>query len=518
MSSDDSSCPRRPPVRRTAGGNELRRALRLSNIEATFAVIHMALTQGMFLGTYQGVVLTNYIIDLGGSNFICGLVQALPYLSQIAFILSPWVVRRLNGRRPVVVWFSLASRLAWALLIAYVFLPLSPGLRQALLVATLLLSNISLVVAGNAWLGWMADLVPVGIRGAFYGRRNVYLWIAAMVSVFLGAQALTLGDWFGDRRIGYVLCFGIASLAAMVSAYVLSHQYEPPLAAMTHPSRRRMWAHLLSNVPFTRYLQYSVVWQFSVGLAEAFFAVHMVRVLKMSPAQMGVQALISALMAVVSVRAWGRALDRAGSKAVLMTTGLIVALHVWLWCVARPDMLWPVWLAAVLAGFAWSGYNLAAFNWPQLMTGSAERQHALGLLNSVSGLTYLAAALLGGAASTLLPQTLFHIGPYEVVHFHMLFAVSAIGRLTAIVVFARRVPYATERAQSRRTLELFARALQSLISPRRTSNQNSFAARVLRQLLLILKVRETGLPPASRPQQALRAKQKDETPPLERAA
>ncbi len=517
MSNDDPSCLARPPVGRTAGGNELRRALRFSNIEATFAVIHMALTQGMFLGTYQGVVLTNYIIDLGGSNFICGLVQALPYLSQIAFILSPWFVRHLNGRRPVVVWFSLASRLAWAFLIAYVFLPLGPGLRQVLLVATLLLSNIALVVAGNAWVGWMADLVPVGIRGAFYGRRNVYLWIAAMVSVFLGAQALSLGDWFGDRRIGYVLCFGIASVAAIVSACVLSHQYEPPLAAMPGLSHRRIWIQLMSNEPFTRYLQYSVVWQFSVGLAEAFFAVHMVRVLKMSPAQMGVQALLSALVAVVSVRAWGRALDRAGSKAVLMATGLIVSLHVWVWFLARPDMLWPVWAAAVLAGFAWSGYNLAAFNWPQLMTGSPERQYALGVLNSVSGLTYLAATLLGGAASTLLPQTLFHIGSYEVVHFHVLFAMSAVGRLTAIVGFARHVPYATERAQRRRSIEIVFHALQSLVSPRRTSYQFFFAGKVFRQLRLLLNIQKAAARSDSR-LQSLRTKEKRDPRSLERAA
>jgi hypothetical protein len=244
-----------------------------------------------------------------------------------------------------------------------------------------------------------------------------------------------------------------------------------------------MWADLMKNDPFTRYLRFIVGWQFSLGLAEAYFTVHMVRVLKMSPAQMGVQALLSALVFLVSVRAWGRVLDRLGSKAVLVTAGIVAALHVWVWLLARPDVLWPVWVAAVLAGFAWSGFNLANFNWPQLMTASGERQYALGLLNTVSGLTFLAASLLGGALTTVLPQTLFHVGRYEFVHFHLLFGLSAIGRLIAIVTLATRVPYISAKSH-RHTLAMFSHTLRLVIAggqPRRRPSMVSlFVARLLR--------------------------------------
>ncbi len=75
----------------------IREALHCSTLEAIFATIHVALTQGIFL--------TNYILDLGASNFECGIVESLPYLLQFTYFASPWLVRR--ERKP---WRSRATQ------------------------------------------------------------------------------------------------------------------------------------------------------------------------------------------------------------------------------------------------------------------------------------------------------------------------------------------------------------------------------------------------------------------------
>jgi len=427
-----ATAARQRAVRPVSETSDLRRALRCSTTEAVFATVHVSLTQGIFL--------TNYVIDMGGSNMICGLVEALPFLTQAAFFVSPALVRRLNRRKPVVVLFSIAHRAAWLALIALLFAPWSPGARRTLMVLTLLLANACAVIAGNAWLGWMADLVPTSIRGAYYGLRNVYLGLTSLVVLFIGSQVLNAtGAWPG-RRWGYTACFGAAVISAFVAAFYLSRQYEPPPLPIEPLSWRRIWREPLRNRPFKRFLVFMVVWQFFLGLAAAFFGVHMVRVLHMTPAQMGYQAILNSSMALLTTRIWSRPLDRLGTKAVLLAAGGAVSLHVWLWFGARPGFLWPVWITVIVGGFAWSGFNLAVFNWPQIMTSPRQRPYALGLLGTASGITFVIGSLLGGLLTTVLPQTLLRIGSFEFLHYHLLFALSAGGRLCAVLFLATRVP------------------------------------------------------------------------------
>ena len=450
--------PHWPPHRATARPasymSTLRRALHCSTIEAVFATVHVALTQGIFL--------TNYLIDMGASDFVCGAVEALPFLTQIVFLFAPVLVRRLNRRKPVVLVFALAHRMAWAVLIALMFFDWSPPVRHSLIVLVLLLANGCAVIAGNAWLGWMADLVPESIRGSYYGRRNVYLGVTSLVAILIGAHVLTLTGRWGDRRIGYALCFGTAIVSAVFSAWMLSRQHEPRMTPLVRWTWPRLWIEPLHNRRVARYLLFMAVWQFSLGLAAAFFGVHMVRVLKMTPAQMGLQALIGSTMALAATRAWARPLDRLGSKAVLVTSGVLVGLHVWIWFAAKPGILWPVWLTVVAGGFAWSGFNLATFNWPQVMARPNQRQYVLGLLGSVSGAMFVIASLLGGTLVTILPTTLFRIGPFEFLHYHLLFALSALGRLAAVLALASRVPRDAGRPKAR-TLALVLETLRCMV-------------------------------------------------------
>ncbi len=157
---------------------EIRNGLRCSTIEAMFATVHVGLTQGMFL--------TSYLVDLVPPNFVFGLVESLPSFLQFTFILSPLLVARLQARKPVATFFAFAHRLSW-----------------------------------------MVDLVPSSVRGPYYGRRNSYLGITSMVTIFLGTQALTVFRDAGEGRFGYTLCFGTAAISAAFAAYVLLRTHEP---------------------------------------------------------------------------------------------------------------------------------------------------------------------------------------------------------------------------------------------------------------------------------------------------
>ncbi|MBE7557799.1 hypothetical protein HS125_02125 [bacterium] len=242
----------------------IRQGLRCSNLEAVFATIHLVLSQGIFL--------TNYILDLGGSNLVCGIVEALPYTVQFTYFASPLLVRRMRKRKPVVVFFAVAHRASWISLVALLFVDWPSTVKQTLMVLNLLLANACAVIAGNAWFSWMTDLVPPSIRGSYYGRRNVYLGMTSMITLFVGSQILTAFREVGWGNWGYTLCFSIAILSAFYAGYLLNRQYEPPISEVPVMTPR-MALGALRETPLLRdFIGFFTIWQFGMECRRRFSA------------------------------------------------------------------------------------------------------------------------------------------------------------------------------------------------------------------------------------------------------
>jgi len=408
----------------------IREGLKCSNLEAVFATVHVVLTQGVFL--------TNYVLDLKSSNMVCGIIESLPSLVQFSYFLSPILVRRLKYRRPIAVFFFTAHRLAWLLLIALMYVDCSNRCKQVLLVLTLLGANCCAVIAGNAWFSWMTDLVPPAIRGSYYGRRNVYLGITSMTSLFIGTQLLTFFRRVDMARSGYTLCFSVAIASALFSARIMARQYEPKMKPVPKMSLVRLFQTVRHNRPLKDFIRFFIIWQFSMGISSAFFGVQMVRLLKMTPAQMGYQTLISSVAALVGSRFWGRAMDEIGERAVTLASGFLIAMHIWFWLPAREGFLQPIWVTSVLGGFSWAGFNIAVFSWLQRICGEEERQYTYGLLGAFAGPGFMLGSLAGGLLTTVVPETLFSINAFAVTHFHLVFVLSSVGRMLAIFWIAAK--------------------------------------------------------------------------------
>jgi MFS family permease len=408
--------------------NTIREAMHCSTLEAVFATIHIALTQGIFL--------TNYVLDLGASNFECGIVEALPFLLQFCFLFSPWLVRRLNARKPVAGFFAFAHRMSWLVLILLLYVDWVPWVKHLLMLITLLFSNACAVIAHNAWFSWMADLVPATIRGSYYGRRNAYMGLTSLVALLTGSQILNHYRQTGYGYLGYTVCFSAAIFSAFLAARMILKQYEPPPKEIPRIRIGRLLKTLHNKPLLKKYIVFFTVWQFSLGVGAAFFGIHMVKVLKMSVAQMGMFSLIASIMVIVASRFWGLARDRVGDRAILIATGIFISSHVWIWMPAEEGRLWPAWTVCIVGGFFWAGFNIASFSWPQHLCGHGERQYTFGMIGLFSGPGFVLGSLLGGVLTTWLPLVLFRLGDFEVLHFHLVFAISAIGRGVAILMIA----------------------------------------------------------------------------------
>ena len=409
--------------------SELRRSLHVSTIEGVFATVHLALTQGLFL--------THYTIAMGCPDWLLGVIEALPFFCTGFAFLSPMLVRRLRSRMAVVRTFALLHRAAWLVLVALLFLDLSPQVKQILLVLTLLLANGAAVVAGNAWLAWMADLVPPSIRGSYYGRRNAALGAVSLAMMLAGSYVLTWWGGRGEIEIGFACCFLFAVASALIAARTLGRQFEPAAPRPTMPRTvRQTFAEVWRLPGVRRASRFIVLWQFCIGLSAAYFGAHMVRVLEMSPFEMGLFGVIQSVAALLATPFWGRLDRKLGSEAVLAGSGLLIGLHILPWLASSPGLIWPVYLVGVLGGFAWAGFNLSWFNYTQMLGPADLRQHTFGVIGFFQGTSFFTGSILGGLVLLVLPAHLlpWSVGPWTFVNYFLIFGLSALGRLIAVTL------------------------------------------------------------------------------------
>lgn len=414
--------------------SEVRRSLHISTVEGLFATVHLALTSGLFL--------TNYAITLGCPDWLLGVLDALPFLCTGFAFLSPMLVQRMRSRKRVVIGFALAHRVAWLALAVLLFVDLSPPMKQAMLVLTLLLSNAAAVVAGNAWLAWMADLVPPAIRGSYYGRRNAAMGAVSLSMLLIGSYVLTWFEQRGRIETGFAVCFVFAVVSAMIAARTLGRQREPSVpVARTGRTVRDTFREVWRTPGVPEASRFILSWQFCIGLSAAYFGAHMVRVLKMTPFEMGLFGVLTSVSALLAMPTWGRLDRRLGSPVVLSGSGFLIALHILPWLASSEAVLWPIYLVGVLGGFAWAGFNLSWFNYTQSL-GSAElRQHTFGVIGFFQGSAFFVGSILGGVLLAVLPDRLlpWEFGPWSFVNYFLLFALSAGGRYAALYMLPRTV-------------------------------------------------------------------------------
>jgi MFS family permease len=399
----------------------LRRSLRACTAEGLVAELISACA--------GGAILTGWAIYLHASPLVTGLVLALSQLAQLFQLPAAWTTQLLGRRRACILLVG-ASRQVTLPLVALPFLPISDAGRQGVLLAVAGLSAVLNVLGNNAWVSWMSDLVPKTLRGRYFGRRTALCTLggalaAAAVGLLLDrakAEAMT-GGALAVLQVIACVC-GVAATALMMQ----QHDPNPE-----HTQVPFAWARLVApwRDPSARSLcTYLIAWNGAVGLAGSFFALHMLRNLKMSFTVVALHGTAVALVRMVAAPVWGGLLDRLGARPVLLACSFGIGTIPFIWLLPREDYLWPLLLDCVVAGVLWCGHGLAAFNLPLAITPRAERPFYLAVFSTVSGLSFSAATIAGGFVAQALPDH-FALFGREFCDLHVLFVLSGVLRFAA---------------------------------------------------------------------------------------
>lgn len=413
--------------------------MRISTVDGLFATQYANLT--------AGTLLTTFLLALGASEFFIGLIAALPLLGGLAQPVGAEIIRRRGGRRKsVLIAAALVDDLLWLVsLSAVVFLDTVTAL--AIIAVVLAIQQAASAVVAVAWTSWISDLIPPGVRGRFFGRRN---FICHSFGAATAAGAGLVVSAFGQDLLVYVGLIAAAVLLRLVSVHFLSRQPESRPARNPAGTVLDQFATPLRIAGFRRFLVYGMAWGFAVQLSAPFFTVYMIR-----DAGVGVDAvmLFAALGTVSNLlgqRLWGPLSDRYGEHQVMRVAGLSIALQPFWWIFTGPTGF-GFYLMAVLSmtgGFMWGGHLLATGNLMMRLAPDMGRTSFFAVQAALGGLFGAAGPFVGGLIAQALAGGWIVLPGALLAGLKTLFLISFLLRLGAWGLL-HRVPQGVERPRLR---------------------------------------------------------------------
>ena len=403
--------------------------MRLSTVEGGFSQGHQILTAGMFI--------TILALALGARPWQIGFLAAIPHMTQLFQLIGAYLVEATGRRKLVAVWGSALSRLLW-LAVPLLFVAADSIDVMLVFLAIVTVASALELMAGNAWTTWMADLIPETLRGRYFGYRHAVM-AAVTIAVTIGG-GLWL-EWGRDRiseawTLSWVLF--AAAMAGMTGLALLARQPDIPRPRERQaPKLKELMLRPARNVEFRRALQFFMVWNLAVGFSAAFFQVHMIRVLSMSYLTIALFQSIKPLVAMFIYRRWGLVLDRFAVKSVLLLSGGLITILPLLWLLPAEGHIGWLWVIAALSGIGWTGFNLSAYIYPMQHSPRIGRSYYLAYFSIISGVGFVLASIAGGLVVDYLGDWQIIVGGRVYMGHHVLFVITAMGRLAALGMLLR---------------------------------------------------------------------------------
>jgi MFS family permease len=372
-----------------------RRARRLAYWNGAVWAIGNGLTSTML------VVYLAMEFDVRGIGLGISLILAAPRLAGLLRLVTPALIGRLADRKRFCLGAFLLSGLTlWCLpwVVAPGCLPSGAASVAALVVLWCVYHLLQYLATVALW-SWLADLVPLRIRGRFLGRRE--RWMVAGQAVGMLAAGLFVWGCHAThpqvpRWQAYAVtavvgaCFMLAALVPLAAVPGAMHsrivQRGASLASLLAPFGDRR---------FRRLLLFGCWLSFSNGVTQMTQSVYPGWELGM-----GLFVML-ALKTGMRLGQWtmgprlGAAADRVGNRPVMVLSLLLVAQGPLFYLLASPQRPWWI-VGAWTMWIAWVGLNVCLPNLMLKLSPSESNTPYIATYFAVTGLCVALSTVIGG--------------------------------------------------------------------------------------------------------------------------
>lgn len=389
---------------------------------------------GLFASASDNIIITYvtlYILALGATSAQVGLMSSFSSLASALLLLPGAILVERYGHRKE---YTMAFGGGVARLAILVMALLPFFVRGTAIVWVAIALSVTRDSFGNlsfpAWISVTADVVPMEGRGRFFASRNFIMGLTGMLAILLVGELITRTN----VPLGYQIALGLAFILGLASTFSFSHLRDPkgsftPLRAAGSFSPRTILRELKAQPYFLGLGLVMAFWNFSLNIAGPFFNVYMVQNLKFTASMVGITSIVSGVAGMLVQRRIGHLSDRWGPRKVQLISMLIIPIMPFAWLFIT--QFWHVIVLNSFSGALWGAFNLVSFNFLLTLTPDAQRARFSAFYQILVML-----ALAGGAA----------VGAWIVTvwGYPAIFVCSAIGRMSAAILFIRFVPVMAE--------------------------------------------------------------------------
>jgi len=368
----------------------------------------LAYWNGAVWAVGNGLASTTLIVylamDLGADKIGLGigLILATQHVVGLLRLSAPAMIGRLMDRKRFCLgtfFVGTLVLLALPLVVAPGRLPSAVASLRALIVMWCLYHLLQYLGTIALW-SWLADLVPLGIRGRFLGRRQ--RWIVAGEAAAMLSGGLFVWGWQylypqTPRWIAYATAATLGGgfmIAALVPLALILRAVRSP--TVRRGATLRSMLAPFSDSRFLRLLLFGCWFSLSNGLTQSAQFSYPKQVLgivlfAMLAMQTGMR------IGQVTVSPWlGRLADRAGNRPVMLACLFLVAQGPLFYLFSSPGQRWWI-VGAWIVWIAYAGINVCLPNLMLKLSPEKSNTPYIATFYAVTGLCYAANTILGGA-------------------------------------------------------------------------------------------------------------------------
>lgn len=355
---------------------------------------------GMGLGLASYVtIIPLFIATLTDSTLVIGLIATLHTIGwQAPQLLTSFRVSGLRRYKPMTLWMTLHER--WPFfglgVVALLIPVVSVELALILAFIMVLWQSLGGGFTGTAWQSLISKIMPLNIRGTFYGSQsaagNLLMSVGGVIAgVLLGAL---------EEPYNFAACFFLAGLAMTLSYGFLAttrepeHEPSPQTQNRDHRAFRADLKRIMkTDSNFRWFLIARTFSQFS-SMAISFYTIYAVRQYNMPPEVTGLMLGVLSLSQMATSPIVGWLGDRWGHRWVLALGNMAMVASAGI-AIAATDFA-AFYLVFALAGL----FN--SVNWTTALAMVVEfgqledRPLYIGLGNTLIAPATLAAPIIGG--------------------------------------------------------------------------------------------------------------------------
>ncbi|MEG4506330.1 MFS transporter [Microcoleus sp. F6_B4] len=409
---------------------DVRSTLKASTLDGVFASVFESAT--------AGVLLSNFLLQLGASSVAIGIFSAIPMVVNLLQPLGAYFADRTTSRYCYNLGIFGMSRLLWLVLaVAIVWGSQHADSHQLLLwtLATVLAASVLGAFASANWFSWLAAVVPHRLRGRYFGFRNSATSLMSLLAVPL--MGWSVSTWGADPILGYGVVLLVGVLAGMISLGCQSfmvdvnpqvYKKDAKSDRLTEKKEKQITdfvPSVLKDYNFLMFILYFSIWTFAVNLCAPFFNIYLLKELSLDVSLVTIYGSLSSGANLLLLMFWGKLADRLGNRPLLIAVGLVVAITplLWLGTGNYPFAVW-VWLPLLhmLGGTTLGAIGLCTNNIQMEIASIEQPSTYFAIAAAVSGVAGALGTTAGGFVAELPGMSL-----------GALFALSAAVRLIGLV-------------------------------------------------------------------------------------